>query len=157
MLNSEPPPIGAPISMDSIPHGQRSTQFYAAFYAALFGGIHAVAWNFAFPTTVELMLWRWLSIYITAAPLCAWLLFRVENILHTFPGPLEISYFTEKDLLRLRIYPPIAFFVKSIAYLFLFLYVLARLFILVEMFRTLCFLPTGSYISTWTTNIPHLA
>jgi len=37
-----------------------------------------------------------------------------------------------------------------------FLYVMARLFLLVEIFRTLCFLPSDAYISTWTTNIPHV-
>jgi hypothetical protein len=36
-------------------------------------------------------------------------------------------------------------------------YVLARLFLIVEMFRTLCFLPPNAYMSTWATNIPHLA
>lgn len=36
------------------------------------------------------------------------------------------------------------------------IYVVARLFILVELFRTLCFLPADAYVSTWTTNIPHV-
>ena len=36
------------------------------------------------------------------------------------------------------------------------LYIMARLFLLVEIFRTLCFLPPDAYISTWTTNIPHV-
>jgi hypothetical protein len=36
-------------------------------------------------------------------------------------------------------------------------YVLARLFLIVEMFRILCFLPPDAYLSTWATNIPHLA
>ena len=35
------------------------------------------------------------------------------------------------------------------------IYAVARLFILVELFRTLCFLPAYAYVSTWTTNIPH--
>jgi len=36
-------------------------------------------------------------------------------------------------------------------------YCLARLFILVEIFRTLFFLPPDAYVSTWTSNIPHFA
>jgi hypothetical protein len=38
-----------------------------------------------------------------------------------------------------------------------FFYALARLFILVEIFRTICFLPTDAYVATWTSNIPHVA
>ena len=37
------------------------------------------------------------------------------------------------------------------------LYLLARLYLLVEVFRTLCFLPPDAYISTWAANIPHIA
>jgi hypothetical protein len=37
------------------------------------------------------------------------------------------------------------------------LYILARLVILVELFRTLCFLPTDAYISTWASDTPHVA
>jgi hypothetical protein len=29
--------------------------------------------------------------------------------------------------------------------------------LMVEIFRSLCFLPTDAYTSTWATNIPHIA
>jgi len=38
-----------------------------------------------------------------------------------------------------------------------FFYFIARLFLLVEVFRMLCFLPPDAYISTWAANIPHIA
>ena len=37
------------------------------------------------------------------------------------------------------------------------LYILARLFLMVEIFRTLCFLPPEAYVATWASNIPHIA
>jgi hypothetical protein len=37
------------------------------------------------------------------------------------------------------------------------LYVAARLFLLVEIFRTLLFLPPSAYVSTWAANVPHVA
>jgi hypothetical protein len=36
-------------------------------------------------------------------------------------------------------------------------YVAARLFMLVEIFRTLLYLPPDAYISTWASNVPHVA
>ncbi|PKK44595.1 hypothetical protein CI102_11309 [Trichoderma harzianum] len=130
---------GAPISLDSAREaGAWETAGVVGVGAAVFGGIHVVAWNFAFPSTVELILWRCASIYTAAAPLCPMLLDYIYNELgfHICIGEGFIG----------------AFYLFSASF-----YVIARLFILVEMFRTLCFLPPGSYISTWTTNMPHLA
>jgi hypothetical protein len=102
--------------------------------AALFGGIHVIAWNFAFTSTTELVLWRCASLYTAASPPC----FVLSMFFVGMLSKLQIL----KDLL-ISI-PPI-------------LYAVARLYIIVEMFRTLCFLPPSSYISTWTSNVPHLS
>ncbi|EHK17582.1 uncharacterized protein TRIVIDRAFT_14128, partial [Trichoderma virens Gv29-8] len=77
LLKLQPAPMGAPISMDSSkrPWYKMRVPAFAALGAVQFGGIHAIAWNFAFPSTFELIFWRCASIYMTAAPLCAWLLF----------------------------------------------------------------------------------
>lgn len=37
-----------------------------------------------------------------------------------------------------------------------FLYIVARLAVLVEIFRTLCFLPPDAYKGTWNINFPHI-
>ncbi|KAL7788058.1 hypothetical protein V8C43DRAFT_288209 [Trichoderma afarasin] len=130
---------GAPISLDSADEaGIWQMAGVVGVGAAMFGGIHAVAWNFAFPSTVELILWRCASIYTAAAPLCTLLFGNICDVLD-----LDI-------LIGAR-------FLGTFCIFSAFLYVIARLFILVEMFRTLCFLPSGSYISTWITNMPHLA
>ncbi|PWY93125.1 hypothetical protein BO94DRAFT_615982 [Aspergillus sclerotioniger CBS 115572] len=39
---------------------------------------------------------------------------------------------------------------------FMIAYVVARLFIVVEMFRTLAFLPQGAYVATWASDIPNV-
>ncbi|KAL6818796.1 hypothetical protein GGI42DRAFT_310727 [Trichoderma sp. SZMC 28013] len=152
MLGSQTAPMGAPISMDSTPRGGLWTPYIVALFAAVFGGIHFIAWNFSFPSTVELMLWRWLSVYLTAAPFFAWLLVFVDSkfgFSYSYPGPLNLG------LLSRHSYQHRLF--MGALYLLVALYFIGRLFILIEMFRTLFFLPPTSYISTWTSNAPHVA
>ena len=36
-------------------------------------------------------------------------------------------------------------------------YVVCRLYLVVEIFRCLCFLPPSAYVATWATNVPHVA
>jgi hypothetical protein len=42
-----------------------------------------------------------------------------------------------------------------IVQILVFMYITARLVLLVETFRTLFFLPPLAFVSTWTANIPH--
>jgi hypothetical protein len=102
-----------------------------ALGSSLFGGIHVAAWNFTFPTKVELILWRVASIYSTV-------------------------FFGLFIVLLISLYR-FEWFRNQMIKLVSSLYVLARVFMIVEMFRTLCFLPPDAYTSTWATNIPHLA
>ncbi|KAL7895169.1 hypothetical protein HDV64DRAFT_287760 [Trichoderma sp. TUCIM 5745] len=53
--------------------------------AAIFGGVHAMAWNFAFPTTVELLWWRCAVVYSAAFPLGYVILDRM-NKSYLIPG-----------------------------------------------------------------------
>lgn len=106
-----------------------------AIGAAIFGGIHVLAWNFAFPTTIELICWRCASVYLTIVSLASVPLAYLED---------HSSKTVETGVDRLVNF-------------FLCLYIVARLFILVEIFRTLFFLPAGSFVSTWSTNLPHFS
>jgi len=103
----------------------------------VFGGIHCLAWNFDFPTAVERTLWRVCSAVTTGLPLLVvfptthWI--RLQNSGTTgsgITGPLILIGF---------VLP----------------YILCRLFILVEMFRTLFHLPPGAYVETWSGSFPH--
>ena len=105
-----------------------------AFGATLFGGIHIGAWNFEFPSRIELILWRCASVTSAAFGPIFFILV------------IPLMDFLEEAGLKGGILSPIC----------TFLYVIARLFLLVETFRTLCFLHPDAYISTWTTNIPHV-
>ncbi|KAF2737712.1 hypothetical protein EJ04DRAFT_520994 [Polyplosphaeria fusca] len=94
----------------------------------VFGGIHCTAWNFQFPTPAERLLWRVTSVLAASAlPLyCSLLLadfhFRrfkfSQLILSVLEIVLMVSYF------------------------------LARLYLLVEVFRDLCFLPPSGFVGT---------
>ncbi|KAH6603486.1 hypothetical protein Trco_008261 [Trichoderma cornu-damae] len=127
-------PVGTNSDNTRDVRGTVSLFFSGIIGAATFGGIHVTAWNFAFPSTVDAIFWRCASVYSAAFPLCFLLCFVLAAL-------IEFS----DDILAILIL------------LFNCLYVVARLIILVEIVRTLFYLPPGSFVSTWTTNIPHIA
>ena len=113
--------------------------------AIIFGCIHLIAWNFAFPTNTEQLLWRTAAI-ITAAT--ALLVIAVSNIVNSK---------LLKEVSNAALFGPTGF---KYGWLLLELiaipYVAARLYILVEIFRTLYFLPPTAYVATWTTDVPYI-
>lgn len=118
----------------------------AAMLAAmvLFGAIHIGAWNFAFPSTFELYLWGFASIYsVTHASIALLAAVFISNAQdggkHKFPNILPSWC---------------GFFLFLIV---LLLYTASRLIIPFEVFRTLCFLPTDAFVSTWASNLLHAA
>ncbi|KAK1245408.1 hypothetical protein MKX08_005037 [Trichoderma sp. CBMAI-0020] len=143
---------GAPISVDNTLDDNDSALrdkeamvvlLAVSVSAVLFGGIHVVAWNFPFPSTIELIFWRVASVYTAAAPFCSIVLLLIVN---RFEHPTEgLTYhLVGTPCLTLAATPFI-------------LYPIARLFIIVEMFRTLYFLPPASFVSTWAPSVPHVA
>lgn len=110
----------------------------------IFGGIHVAAWNFEFPTHVEQLLWRVTSLWCMTALIMNRILSSLAALCFFF---IEGKIRDKINSLFWQLFIPMT----SV------LYVLARLFLMVETFRTLCFLPPDAYISTWATNFPHLA
>jgi hypothetical protein len=134
---------GGPLSNHSKAHCQGSNFWGSLVAAMVFGVLHLTAWNFIFPTKTEKILWRVASLFCTAP------LFWTPGglIIMTWVDALRMSQAASRwDVLY-----DIFFFLLTILYIF------ARLFLMVEIFRTLCFLPPDAYISTWATNIPHIA
>ncbi|QYT02627.1 hypothetical protein H0G86_009620 [Trichoderma simmonsii] len=146
---SDPPQHVAPIRPDSETSKNDNTIMWAVISGAtMFGAVHAVAWNFAFPSRVELIFWRCATIFTTAGPPGFFLLTWLHDMMEPVEQPKRLLDRLKEFVDSVALY--------SVGFIML-LYVAARLFIIVEMFRTLCFLPPGSYISTWTSNIPHVA
>jgi hypothetical protein len=101
--------------------------------ATLFGAVHVAGWNFSFPTRGEQIAWRTASLYTAC--------FGMALIVgHGLDAVFSIA---KDDILEWYVC------IVSWAYL------LARLFILAEIFRTLFFLPPDAYVSTWVSNLPH--
>ena len=113
--------------------------------AIIFGCIHLIAWNFVFPTNTEQLLWRIAAIITTTVPLLSVAISIIgnsrllKNVAYARFGPTGLSSILAL-LLGLMTVP----------------YVAARLYILVEIFRTLYFLPPTAYVATWTTNAPYI-
>jgi hypothetical protein len=93
--------------------------------------ISNAAWNFTFPSRAEQIVWWATSLW------CTCLFFIIGLLL------LALQRVTDNDAL--------------VEFPLLVLYTLARLFLMVEIFRSLCFLPPDAYVATWASNIPHIA
>jgi hypothetical protein len=106
--------------------------------ALIFGSIHLFAWNLAFPTDAERVIWI-IASFITAL----------------MPGALVAIFFV---MLLLTKSPHILFAPAFLSILIpgMLVFGLARLYIVVEAFRSVYFLPPGAFTSTWASNSPHL-
>jgi hypothetical protein len=107
--------------------------FGAIFGGSLFGGIHCLAWNSQFPTPTETLLGRIYSVITAAVPILA-LPFMAFWARTPYPTGRRA---------------------RPIGALFLFPYILRRVFLIVEMFRSLFFLPPDAFVSTWSGSLPH--
>lgn len=138
--------LGAPIRNDisyfNAGYSTNSDYVGLLIGSVIFGAIHLAAWNFVFPTSIEKTIWRIASTFCTSG------MFVLFGSIMMILGALErfeISTFLTES------------FLNPIVVLICFGYVLARLFMIVETFRTLFFLPPSAYIATWASNVPHIA
>lgn len=115
----------------------RQSIYYSVLGAIVFGSVHLFAWNFTFPTPVERLTWRVCSSLTIGLPFLILLTGLALNIIDE------------------KIYVPTLLFDFFLGGIF-FIYVLARLFIMVEVFRSLGFLPVDAFRATWATNVPHI-
>ncbi|CAM6088010.1 unnamed protein product [Calypogeia fissa] len=110
----------------------------------VFGAIHLLAWNLSFPTHLEKTLWRISSITSTTIPFVM-LLFFVNGEWFKYPVDLpSINKEINGTILG------------TIVGTIISLYIICRLYILVEIFRSLGFLSAGTFVTTWSTYIPHI-
>jgi hypothetical protein len=133
---------GGPLSNHSNVHFHNSNFWGSLVAATVFGVLHLTAWNFIFPTRTEKILWRVASLLCTSPLLWMLSLMMIDWVVGS-----------RKELPLRRLDD----FYTTFYFLFIILYIFARLFLIVEIFRTLCFLPPDAYTGTWATDIPHIA
>jgi hypothetical protein len=129
-----------------------------------YGAIHLALWNFAFPSHAEAILWK-VSGCTMMSPLMLCLVVVLAMTVLDVPefvfGIAPIIVIIFKEGWR-HSYEGIAgqvllVAIASLLVLFVLLYVLARLFIVVESFLSLRMVPVGVYDGiTWADYIPHL-
>lgn len=134
---------GSPFSLDHVrlEEDTRLPAFFAVMLGAvLFGAVHLGARNRPFPTTAELILWRCASLCTTAYGLLLAGI-RSYSVHRWMRGDApEWSMIT----------------IGLITITATYIYLLFRLVILVEIFRSLFFMPPDAFVATWTSNLPHL-
>jgi hypothetical protein len=147
------PAVGpAPIPNDAIHHGRDDRQLrlassIVALGGVIFGGLHCLAWNSTFPTYAESVLWRVCAIATTVLPLTSAMIYGSTKVLDIFSP--------KRRLYEIDGAPRMNLWWKRASVGFLLLYILVRLCLIVEMFRTLFYLPPDVYTNTWASEIPH--
>jgi len=136
----------------------------AVLGSVIFGAIHCVAWNFEFPTSVERLLWR-ISCLVTIIvpipalfssfiPMNGFVRFVIRFVARCAgldPAHIHgMQDFTSSG--------PLTMLGGSIMMLYGLTYTLARIFVVVEVFRGLFFLPPGAFQTIdWVAVIPHVS
>ncbi len=117
----------------------------------IFGGLHCLAWNFEFPTPAELTMWRVCSVLTTCLPLAA--VAPMAIWVRINPAQASSSHLGNdaKRAGQRAVLGPVILVGLILPY------ILARLILMVEVFRTLCYLPPEAYIETWSGAWPHWA
>jgi len=109
--------------------------FLLAILSALYGGVHALAWNAHFPSHIEQILWRCSAIIIAGGGFGVWLLL-VTSDMET--NPIFFIFYL------LLVLSPLA-------------YVFARIFLVTEAFISVRSLPVGAYNTvSWAQDFPHV-
>ncbi|TFK60565.1 hypothetical protein BDN72DRAFT_779268, partial [Pluteus cervinus] len=121
----------------------------SCFIGMIFGAIHVLSWHSAFPTRIQLLLWRISSIVLVAEPFCL----AFESVLgYSTGGEPSFDTWREAVVSTLGI-----FFALPSMILGPLFYILARMCLLVLAFLTLHNPPsTALQTISWTTYIPHL-
>ena len=142
----------------------------SAVGTSILGGLHALAWESTFPTMAEKVAWRFASILTMAIP---WMYLVLGNFIlgiliffvkrtdrkdrKTNGSQMEFwreshpfSYFSAV-IMRFPhcVRVCINSYYATLSFLAISAYTAARLFLLVEAFRSLGFLPSAAYIATW--------
>ncbi len=116
---------------------------FGACFGALFGGVHCIEWTSSgfFESSLERLLWKISSLLVAIVPVI-----------------LAFEVFSLSSITRIRKY--IRWIIPCImiaSRIFIFIYICARVYLLVDMFLSLRSLPPGALEEIdWTRYIPHI-
>jgi hypothetical protein len=135
------------------PWSSRNTSLTICLAAVLYGGIHAFAWSYSFPTGSEQWLWR-LSVLGMVFPILSWISFQFFNSYRK-----RDSIFHAYLMVTIILFPfaLAAFGILLVSAFFWVAYPLMRGFFVVESLRDVFYLPEEAWkVPVWTCYIPHL-
>lgn len=138
------------ISRDSRGGNRSAVMFLGSALAmVVFSAFHCIAWNFKFPTEVEKLCWH-ISTVISACAVP--LIWAIERVGYELWGMSLLS-----DT-KIPFSPTaVRFSFRGISILIGLVFLLARIFITVEAFRSLAYLPPGAFLTTWSAGFPHFS
>lgn len=113
---------------------------------ASFSLLHLIAWNFEFPTTVEQTMWRWTCISMGTILGIGCFVEAVSIVVDGY----TTSGLTNLNGYKLKWPTNLLFFIPG------FLYMSARLIVIIEVMISLRLLPTGCFdVVAWSEVLPH--
>ena len=115
----------------------------ATCIATVFGAIHCIAWSFQFATLQERWVWRISAILVSGVPIS---IYAIASLFHAF-GYEDIPTWMKVD----------KFFGGLTGTVLVFVYIIARMVLLVLPFVALRALPPGAYVQLdWVSLLPHI-
>ena len=121
------------LANQNVPNAAAGIMFYLS--GTLFSAFHILAWNWEFPSPAVRMSWRVFALVATCAPLC--LLLCTKQTIGNWDGIVLMVL---------------------IEYGFMFIYVVARVGLLVLIFYCFSSMPVGVYQTVeWTKFLPHFS
>jgi hypothetical protein len=112
-----------------------------------FGAIHFAAVKSTFPSHTEWVLWYIASGICTGVSLLLYSALVVSVLYEDIHNRLS-GNFDNRESLAFRLF---------VTYCVVPLYIIARLFLIVELFRCLFFLPPSAFVATWVSSVPHVS
>ena len=112
------------------------------FGGVLFGAVHFLAWNFEFPTPVERILWRVSCCIVITFPLAGTGMYFItlHNARKDSDSDTKTNVFLRPFMITCSV-----------------LYLLARLYLIIEVFRALAAAPWSTFQEiNWPSAIPHV-
>jgi hypothetical protein len=123
----------------------RMAEFYFLMLSSIvFGAIHFAALHSTFPSWAEKVAWGVSSGICTGG---------IPLLYSGLVGLVMAADALEHFSFLPEVGPMMVFMSISITVL----YILARLFLIVELFRTLFFLPSSAFVATWVSSVPHVS